>query len=438
LAQVDLDDVTASSAPAIPSAPVYSYYVLALLTLTYGMAFLDRSVVNLLLDPIKKEFQLSDTALGLIAGFGFATVYSVLGIIVGRLGDRFNRIGMLGIAFAFWSVMTSLTSLAASTTQLVLYRLGVATGESALQGPSHSLIADHFPADRRARALAVFSIGPYLGIFIGFWWAGWVNQHYGWRAAFLACGLPGLILALALFLTVSEPRRGRVDASEAPAKMYPLGETLGFLWRQKTFVLCVVGYCLTSYTNFAMAVWVPAFLGRVHHLNTQEIGQWAGTVKGLVGMTMAIIGGLIVERFREGAMERWRLLLPAIASFLGGPAFALFLLPESFALSMVGLVLGVMFTAIHGGAVYAAVQASSKIRMRALAGAILVTGASFVASGVAPVAIGWMNDLMTPAFGPMAVRYSLLSGCVTTMLGALCLWRASVSLEEDRKRALLD
>lgn len=411
------------------------YYVLGLLTLAYGLMFLDRSVINLLLDPIKKEFELSDTTLGLIAGFGFAIIYSSLGMCVGRMGDRLNRVGILGVACAFWSLMTGLTSLAANVLQLVLYRVGVAVGESALQGPAHSLIADHFNNDRRSRALAVFSIGPYLGIFLGFWWAGWVNQHYGWRTAFMACGIPGIVLAAIIYLTIPEPARGQNDAPGANLKMYSLGDTLRFLRSQKTFVLCVVGYCLTSYTNFAMSVWIPAFLGRVHHLNSQDIGQWAGTIKGLVGMGSAILGGFLIERFK-GESERWRLLLPAIASMLGGPAFLLFLAPDSFAMSMCGLVLGVFLTAIHGGPVYAAVQASSKVRMRALAGAILVLGASLFGSGVGPLTVGALNDWLAPVYGPQAVRYSLMSACVTSVLGALCLWWASASLADDRLRAL--
>jgi MFS family permease len=424
-------------AEASAAASPFSWYVLGVLTLTYGMSFLDRSVLNLLLEPIKKEFQLSDTALGLMAGLGFVCVYSTLGMYIGRLGDRMNRINIVGVAFAIWSVMTGLTGAVTSVFQLVLCRLGVAAGESALQGPAHSLISDYFPNDSRTRALAVFSIGPYLGIFLGFNWAGFLSQYYGWRVAFLGCCIPGLIVALAAWLTIPEPARGQSEAKGARIEECTFGEAMRFLIRQKTFVLCVAAYCLTSYTNFGMSVWLPAFLGRVHHLTPVQIGLWAGTIKGGVGMLMAIVGGVIIDRFK-GPRESWRLSFPAWCSMIGGPAFAILLWPDDFATAMVGLVLGVALTAIHGGAVYAAVQSVAKVRMRALAGAIVVLGSSFAGSTIGPAAVGWLNDTLAASLGQQAIRYSMLTTCVASMLGALCLFAAARTLAEDRKRALAE
>src|SRR5947209_19177259 len=187
------------------------YYVLVLLTLIYGLNFLDRTIFNVLIEPIKREFQLSDTSMGLLAGFGFVLFYSLLGMPVARFADRANRRNIVAVAFAFWSAMPALCRMAESVTMLAFARIGVGIGESAGTPASQSIVADHFNKDERPRALGIFAIGTYLGVFLGYFIGGWVNQYYGWRTAFLVAGLPGILLAILFRLTVQEPRRGAAD-----------------------------------------------------------------------------------------------------------------------------------------------------------------------------------------------------------------------------------
>src|ERR1700675_4489771 len=177
--------------------------------------------------------------------------------------------------------MTFLCGMAQSVATLALARIGVGIGESAGTPASQSMIADLFDKNERPRALGVYAIGTYLGVFLGYFIGGFVNQHYGWRMAFFAAGLPGIVLAATLWLTVSEPRRGAMAETFAPE---PLGPTLAFLASQRTFVIILIGFCLTSYTNYASSAWIPPFLARVHHLSSAEIGSYAGTFKGLFGM----------------------------------------------------------------------------------------------------------------------------------------------------------
>ena len=408
--------------------------MVGLLTASYALSFMDRGVINLLLDPIKKEFALSDTVLGLIAGFGFVLAYSTLGLLIGRIADRKHRVSIVAGAIAFWSAMTAVTSVASSVTQIVLARLGVAAGESALQGPAHSLIADQYPKDMRSRALAIYSTGPYLGIFFGFMTAGWVSHYYGWRMAFLAAGAPGLIFALAIYFLVREPVRGRMDSPRIDGRLFSLADTLHFLFRQRTFVLCLVGFCLTSYTNFALSVWVPSFLRRIHHLNGAEIGTYAGTIKGLVGVAGALAGGWAVDRFRAHR-ARWRLQLPAWASMLAGPVLLVFYFGGALSTALIGLMVGVFLTAVHIGPIYAVVQAVAKVRMRSFASSTMLLGASFFGNGLAPLVIGYMNDTLTPTYGDQAIRYSLASASLTSVLGGLCLWFAARSFAADVERA---
>jgi MFS family permease len=162
--------------------------VLGLLTVVYALNFLDRTIFNVLIEPIKKEFTLSDTTMGLLAGFGFVLFYSLIGIPIARVADRLNRRNIVATAFAFWSAMTFLCGMAQSVATLALARIGV--GESAGTPASQSMIADLFNKNERPRALGVYAIGTYLGVFLGYFIGGYVNQHYGWRMAFFSAGLP--------------------------------------------------------------------------------------------------------------------------------------------------------------------------------------------------------------------------------------------------------
>src|SRR6201996_1445905 len=217
---VDLAARTRSEA----ASPARRYYVLALLTVIYALNFLDRTIFNVLSEPIKKEFALSDTTMGLLAGFGFVLFYSLLGIPIARVADRVNRRNIIATAFAFWSAMTFLCGMASSVTSLALARIGVGLGESAGTPASQSLVADLFDKNERPRALGIYAIGTYLGVFMGYFIGGWVNQHSGWRLRLFAAGLPGLALAAVMWLTVSEPKRGAMAETFTPE---PLGPTLG-------------------------------------------------------------------------------------------------------------------------------------------------------------------------------------------------------------------
>src|SRR3954467_8855124 len=213
---VDVTSQMSVQTAATAKPPARRYYVLGLLTIIYALNFLDRTIFNVLIEPIKKEFQLSDTMMGLLAGFGFALFYSLLGIPIARVADRLNRRNIVAVAFAFWGAMTFLCGMATSVTSLALARIGVGIGESAGTPASQSLVADLFNKNERPRALGIYAIGTYLGVFMGYFIGGWVNQHYGWRMAFFAAGLPGIALAAVLWLTISEPKRGAMAESFVP------------------------------------------------------------------------------------------------------------------------------------------------------------------------------------------------------------------------------
>src|ERR1700736_6892759 len=251
---VDLAPQMATPADAAAKPSTRRYYVLGVLTIVYALNFLDRTIFNVLIEPIKQEFTVSDTTMGLLAGFGFVLFYSLLGIPIARIADRLNRRNIVAIAFAFWSAMTFLCGMAQSVASLALARIGVGIGESAGTPASQSMVADLFDKNERPRALGVYAIGTYRGVCLGYFTGGWVNQHYGWRMAFFSAGLPGIALAAVMWLTISEPKRGAMAETFVPE---PIGPTLRFLATQPSFVIVLIGFCPTTYTNSATAAWIP-------------------------------------------------------------------------------------------------------------------------------------------------------------------------------------
>jgi MFS family permease len=424
-------------APAVPEADAPSlsrrYFTLGLLTLIYGLNFLDRTIFNVLIEPIKREFHLSDTMMGLLAGFGFVLIYSAVGIPIARFADRHERRSLVAAALAVWSAMTVLCGLAQNAAVLAVARIGVGFGESAGTPASQSMVSDLFDKAQRPRALGIYALGTYLGVFLGYFIGGWINHFYGWRVAFFVAGLPGIALAILLRFAVAEPRRGGLEAAAA-ARREPLGATLRFLVSQKCFVLTMLGFWATSYTNYATSIWIPPFLARVHHLTSAEIGTYAGTFKGLFGIAGTLIGGVVSTRLARRD-DRWALWAPAIMSGLAGPVFALCMLTDHFAVMIAALALTSLLVGFHLGPIFATAQSVAKPAMRAFASAIVVLTATCVGQGLGGLIVGLLNDALAPTLGPAAVRYSLLSAALATSLGALIFVWAARSIRADIARA---
>src|SRR3569833_583744 len=250
--------------------------------------------------------------------------------------------------------------------------------------------------------------------------------------AFFNAGLPGIALAAVLWLPISEPTRGAMAEAFAPA---PLGPTLGFLASHNTFGIVLIGFCLTSYSNYASAAWIPPFLARVHHLSSAEIGTYAGTFKGLCGMAGTLVGGFVVAQVSRRD-DRWKLWAPAITSGLAGPVFALCMLTPDFTTMEATLAAPSFLVGFQLGPIFAIAQTVAKPSMRALASAIMLLTAAGFGQGIGPLAVGMLNDALKNDFGAQAVRYSLLSAAVTSTLGALLFIWAARSIRDDITRAI--
>lgn len=409
-----------------------AHYWLYLLTASYALNYLDRNVFSILLESIKRDLGASDTVMGLLAGFAFVAFQSLLGLPLARWADRSNRRSILAAGIFLWSIMTTLSGMAHTVVQLAFARIGVGVGEAS-SNISAALISDVFPKQARQRAMGIYAAGLYVGVFLGYFAGGWVNQFYGWRAAFFIAGAPGILLALMLRFTVSEPARGASEAVAVDNRQEPLGQTVRFMAAQTSFVLALAGFCLTSYTNFGLSVWVPAFMRRVHHLSNGEIGTYTGVVRGLVAMAGALIGGFVVERLSRKD-QRWMMRAPAIASGLGGPVLLIFLFSESTAASIAGLALASLLIAFHIGPIWAFGQAMVKVGMRTFSQATLSVVGSLFALGLAPLLIGMANDRLKIQYGDLAIRYSMITTALASSLGAILFWCAANYIDRDLTR----
>ncbi|PQA87600.1 spinster family MFS transporter [Hyphococcus luteus] len=409
-------------------------YTLVFLCLISVFNYLDRSILGLALPLIKAEMHVTDAQLGLVSGLAFVLFYSILGVPIAWAADRWNRRNIIAIGFAFWSAMTVLTGFVANIWQLALTRFLMGAGEATGLAPSNSILSDTFRAERRPLALAIFGLASSIAFVVLFPLAGWIAEHHGWRAMFICAGVPGVLFALVFFLTVKEPERGATET--APTRKLPenIAASLRYLFKTRSYVFILAGATFMGANVFAAGAWTPTFLSRVHDMSMAEVAASIGPVRGILGALGVLLGGVMIDRLNPRYVS-WRIKIPAIACILAGPAEALFLLGDPKALWLLGFAATSFFTLIHQGPIFAAAMNVARIRMRALAIAVLVFCASLLGQAAGPLIVGVLNDMLEPQLGKLAVRYSLLIIAVTPVLSGLCFWLAAASYEGDMARA---
>lgn len=404
--------------------PWAATWPLVLFTLISVFNYLDRSLLGLALPAIKREFGATDTQLGLVSGLAFIIFYSLLGLPIAWLADRANRRNIVAAGLIFWSLMTALTGAIANIWQLATARLLMGAGEACSTAPSNSMIADLFKPDRRPLALAIFGTASPIAYILFFPLAGWIAQHHGWRAMFVAMGLPGVLVAILLLLTVSEPSRNSPAPERLPVSK-SLGRDLRALFANRCFAWIFAGVTLMGANVWAAGAWTPTFIVRVHHLQIGEVASIIGPARGLIAIVGILLGGAIIDRLPQNRAF-WRIGIPAVACLLAGPAEALFLLGSDRTAWVSGFALSSFFTLIHQAPIYAAVVTIVGERRRALAIAVILLGAGLIGNAAGPGAVGLLNDLLAPKFGDLAIRYSMLLIAITPILAAACFWRAAV------------
>lgn len=420
----------------------YSAYVLTLLALLYTFNFLDRQVINILAESIKRDLRISDTELGLLTGTAFGIFYSVLGVPVARLADRWSRVRIISFSLFLWSLLTALCGATQNYFQLFLCRLGVGIGEAGGSPPAQSLISDYFPYSRRATAMAVFTLGVPLGSFLGFLIGGIVDDLWGWRTAFFVAGAPGLILVLLIRFTLKEPVRGLADGTppDAQGEIAPLGPTLRGLFERRSFIRLVLGGTFGILIVYISGAWLPPFFIRVHGMTAGQIGAWLAFSVGLGGAIGSIGGGLLSDRLRR-RYPRPEIPILAISTALTCPLLLLTVLSERLPLALVGLFLLNMFAFVWIGPTSATIQRVVPIRSRSLAVGIQLSVANIISLSFGPPIVGYISDMLRPDYGTESIRYALAVASFTAFGGTACYLSAGryvladIEAAESRRRS---
>jgi len=411
-----------------PPSKRYRWVVSLTLMLVYALNQLDRQIINILLQPIKVEFALTDMQAGLLAGLAFALFYTTLGIPLARLADRGNRVKMISIAVLVWSGMTALCGMATNFVQLLLARIGVGVGEAGCSPPAMSLLADYYPPEERSRGLAFYAMGTPFGSSLGILIGGIINHFYGWRAAFLAVGIPGVIMALVVWLVIKEPRKLGI-AAVAPPPTAPWKDVLKVMTGMKTFIhicLAVTIFCIAAY---GISVWGASYQMRMYGVHTGVLGPATALMAFAAGVFGVGLGGWLGDKL--GARDkRWQVWIPAIALVISVPFSVVALYAPTWQLSLIGFFVPLAALYIYSGPVFGLIQTLMPRNMRAMAVSIFLLTTNLICMGVGPAFTGLASDLFGGGSAE-GLRSALLLSVIFNVWGAFHFWLASRSLKKD-------
>lgn len=404
--------------PASDTPPDRRRRTVLLLALVFAINFMDRQIVAILAEPIRRDLALSDTELGLLYGFAFAAFFTVAGVFFGRLADRGNRTRLIAACLAVFSAMTAFCGLAAGYGQLLAARVGVAVGEGGTAPASHSIIADLYPPRERGTALGILALGPHLGILFGFVAGGVIAQTWGWRTAFVVAGAVGMAIALVFPRLVREPAHDTPRAP-APDSAPSLAAAMrSLLAGQPSARHLLVGLSLHSVAVYAIVGWLPSLLIRSHGFSTAGAGISLALILGVAGALGTFLAGVTTERLerrREGSGLRVAVAvsLAAVPCWLAGFASSA-TVPAVAALAVAGTLLGA-----YQAPAYSAVHAVVDPRARATSLALIFLLTNLVGLGSGPLLVGALSDHLADRLGAHALRHALFATVPFFLLAAL-------------------
>ncbi|MCW6533462.1 spinster family MFS transporter [Sphingomonas lycopersici] len=377
--------------------------IVLLLSAIYAVNYIDRQILAIVLEHIKHEFGVSDTLLGLLVGPAFALFYATLGMPIALAADRMSRSRIIAASLACFSVMTLACGLAARFWQLVVSRMLTGVGEAGTGPASQSIVSDLYPPAERATAQAIYATGVNVGLMIAFFAGGWIADNYGWRAAFIAAGVPGLVLTLLAVVILRDPPRAVAAPTGAEAR-------LGFLWRQRSYRYIVLGTAMSAFSGYGITAFVPAFLIRSHGMGSTEVGLIFALIVGLGGGLGTYATGRIADlAARRGGIQR-NLLVPAVAAIIATPFWVPFFLSGKVAVAIAAAVIPVSLSASFIGPCIATIQTITPPAMRARAAAIQLFVGNLIGLGLGPLVIGVLSDLLRPLLGADSLRYAMFAG----------------------------
>jgi len=410
--------------------------VLLVLTGVYTFNFIDRQILVILQESIKKDLGLTDTHLGMLTGLTFALFYATLGIPIARYADRSNRRNIVGISLIIWSLMTAVSGLVNNFVQLLIARIGVGIGEAGGSPPSHSIVSDYYPPHKRASALAIYSTGIYVGILFGYMIGGWIDENYGWRMAFFALGLPGVLYAMIVFLTVKEPRRGMSDKRLNNDDAIPVRrskdflEVLTLLLKKKTFVFISLAAGFNAFVTYGIGNFFAPFLARIHHMETASIGIALGLVVGVGGITGTYAGGYFADRLGKRDI-RWYLYVPILAGLVVVPFSITSFLHGDLTLVLACNAVATFLTAVYMGPSLAVIHNLVDAHTRALASAVFFLILNLVGMGLGPLSIGYISDLLSTDYGVESLRYAFMFSFIPGTISIILFYLASRTYKHE-------
>jgi len=426
-------EAATTHAPTAAPSAAYARYVLGMLTIVYMLNFVDRQIIAILSPAIKADLGLSDSMLGLLKGLAFVLLYSIMGVPIAWAADRFSRVNIISLALAVWSGFTALSGFAANAAQLAIARVGVGVGEAGCSPPAHSLISDYFPKEKRASALATYSLGIPFGQMFAFLAGGFMLQELGWRYAFFLVGLPGVLLAIVFRLTVKEPVRGAIDGAQgAPVKILPGLKTLlaiPSLWG------VTAGVTLASFTGYGIGLWVVDFYFRTYQLTYLEITLPLALLNGVAYGLGTYFGGWLTDRIgaRDKGAYAW---LPGLGMLVTIPSGLLAVWSPTALGAFLWTAPFVIGLGMYLGPSFALVQTLAPVRLRAFATAVFFFVLNLIALGGGPLWVGAASDMLAGTYGETtSLRIALTTLGVSSLLAALAFFWTARRLPGDWARA---
>ncbi|HKR41481.1 MAG TPA: MFS transporter [Paraburkholderia sp.] len=418
---------------------------LALLAIVYIFSYIDRQALAVLIEPIKREFAVSDTAIGMLSGVAFAVLYAGLGVPIGKLADRANRRNIVALCCGLWSLATMACGVSGQFWQLLLARMGVAIGEAGGMAPSVSLVADMYPPQRRSLMLSIFMLGPNLGVLVGLAAGGWIAQTHGWRAAFLFFGAPGLLLAVLVRLVVREPQRGAFElVSPARTVSRPLRAQLTHLWSIRALRYLCLACASAGISSYGYGIWATTFLVRTYGATLAQAGFVFGVTSGVGAIAGALFSGVLCDRL-VARDRRWQIALPMLGVALSIPAVLAFLLwpatgawhagPLAVPHAMVFALLFSFFASWFPALSYAAASQLVNADERSTAASLVNLFLTLFGVGLGPLVTGVLSDRLAPLYGHDALRYALV-GTMTILVATVALYGAALNPYRQRLAAM--
>ena len=426
-----------------PYSRAYTRYAMWLLLGVYIVNFIDRSIINILAEPIKQELGLADWQLGLMSGLAFAILYTFLGIPVARLAERSHRPRIIAVAAVTWSGFTVLCALAGNFWQLLLCRVGVGIGQSGCTPPAHSLIVDYHPIEKRASAIAFYSLGGAIGTLLGLVMGGLVYDAFGWRVSFMVAGAPGLLFALLAFFTLKEPRRRLAQhATTVAAASSTFAQTAAYLAKTPTFWFVAFG---ATIFNFGGGVaFTASFFLRNHTAEMNLLAQGLGLkAVGFLGLAIGLtniggalgiwLGGWITDRFGTRDLRNY-IVAPAIAALLIIPVRLTIYTVDSALVALSFLAVSAFLGGFWWGPVFSVGQSVVPSHMRATSAAIILFTINLLGAGMGPLVLGLVSDYFNHGLGmgpAEGVRWALIASVVTGLGAFISFWMARRTIRQD-------